>query len=116
MLPCRKYRRRGYAISRSRLDEPVEQEASVNRETVQMSLRLRVSIVVVFAVVGLGLVSVATPALPRASDYHSLLIVGSHPATMLLGTHTGLYRSTDGGRTWRRSGLAGEDAMNLVRS
>jgi photosystem II stability/assembly factor-like uncharacterized protein len=33
----------------------------------------------------------------------------------MLGTHNGLYVSTDGGRRWRFDKLAGSDAMNLAR-
>jgi photosystem II stability/assembly factor-like uncharacterized protein len=59
--------------------------------------------------------STALAALPRASDYHALLVSARDPNTLLLGTHQGVYRSTDGGHTWRAAGLTGEDAMNLVR-
>jgi photosystem II stability/assembly factor-like uncharacterized protein len=55
-------------------------------------------------------------SVPRAADYHALLVLGGDPATMLLGTHRGVYRSTDGGRSWRLAGLAGQDAMNLVQA
>ncbi len=61
-------------------------------------------------------IPIATAVLPRASDYHSLLVSASDPDTLLLGTHRGVFRSTDGGHTWRAAGLAGEDAMNLVRA
>jgi photosystem II stability/assembly factor-like uncharacterized protein len=67
-------------------------------------------------VVAFGLA--AAPAggaeLPRTSDYHALLVLPPGTETLLLGTHQGVFRSSDGGRTWRASGLAGEDAMNLV--
>ncbi len=55
-------------------------------------------------------------AIPKASDYHSLLVLSPNAKTLLLGTHQGLFRSTDGGRRWRPDGLRGEDAMNLVRA
>jgi hypothetical protein len=58
----------------------------------------------------------AASVVPRAADYHALLVLTGDPATMLLGTHQGVYRSADGGRTWHLSGLAGMDAMNLVRT
>ena len=58
----------------------------------------------------------AAGALPRTTDYHSLLVSSSDPNVLLLGTHNGVYRSTDGGRSWRAAGLVGEDAMNLVRA
>lgn len=51
--------------------------------------------------------------LPRTPDYHSLVVTDAR--TLLLGTHDGLYRSTDAGRTWEQAGLAGRDAMHLVR-
>jgi photosystem II stability/assembly factor-like uncharacterized protein len=60
--------------------------------------------------------STSTATLPHTSDYHSLLVSSTDPNTLLLGTHTGIYRSTDGGRSWSFAGLAGEDAMNLVRA
>lgn len=75
---------------------------------------MRALTVTVAVVVSLIAASTATAALPRTSDYHSLLVSSSDPNTLLLGTHTGIYRSTDGGRSWRFAGLAGEDAMNLV--
>ena len=77
------------------------------------------------AVVGILAVSfVARPAssgdhraaaLPRTSDYHSLLVAPNDPMRLLLGTHQGLFRSSDGGRTWAKAGLDGNDAMNLAR-
>lgn len=57
----------------------------------------------------------AVGGLPNASDYHSLLVSPSDPRQLILGTHQGLYRSTDGGRHWSASALPGRDAMNLVR-
>jgi photosystem II stability/assembly factor-like uncharacterized protein len=54
--------------------------------------------------------------LPRTPDYHSLLVDVNDPRHLWLGTHVGLYESRDGGRSWRASGLEGEDAMNLVQT
>jgi photosystem II stability/assembly factor-like uncharacterized protein len=53
--------------------------------------------------------------LPNTSDYHSLLVSPTDPATLLLGTHQGIYRSTDGGRHWTSYRLGGQDAMTLAR-
>jgi photosystem II stability/assembly factor-like uncharacterized protein len=68
----------------------------------------------------IALVLAAAPGagaeVPKASDYHSLLVMPPGSKTLLLGTHQGLFRSTDGGRTWRAAGLTGEDAMNLVHA
>jgi photosystem II stability/assembly factor-like uncharacterized protein len=62
--------------------------------------------------------AVAPPAvgLPHTPDYHSLLVDESDPDRILLGTHVGIYESTDGGRRWTFAGLEGDDAMNLVRT
>jgi photosystem II stability/assembly factor-like uncharacterized protein len=57
----------------------------------------------------------AATRLPRTSDYHSLLVAPNDPGRLLLGTHQGLFGSTDGGRTWSKAGLSGHDAMNLAR-
>jgi hypothetical protein len=53
--------------------------------------------------------------LPATPDYHSLLVNPSDPEELVLGTHYGLYVSTDGGRHWRFDALNGSDAMNLAR-
>lgn len=58
----------------------------------------------------------AAASLPDTPDYHSLLIDQHDPGHLWLGTHYGLFESTDGGRTWGDAGLAGQDAMNLGRS
>jgi photosystem II stability/assembly factor-like uncharacterized protein len=53
--------------------------------------------------------------LPDTPDYHSLLVAPSDADAVVLGTHDGLYRSADGGRTWNAASLSGQDAMNLAR-
>jgi photosystem II stability/assembly factor-like uncharacterized protein len=55
-------------------------------------------------------------SLPNTPDYHSLLIDQRDADHLWLGTHYGLFESTDGGRTWSEAGLGGQDAMNLARS
>jgi photosystem II stability/assembly factor-like uncharacterized protein len=60
--------------------------------------------------------AVATGGLPNTSDYHSLLVAPNDPDHILLGTHAGLYESTDGGRNWQQIALQGQDAMNLACS
>ena len=57
-----------------------------------------------------------TRGLPRTPDYHSLLVDTRQSDRLTLGTHDGLFRSTDGGRTWARAELRGDDAMNLARA
>ena len=61
---------------------------------------------------------VAPPAagLPHTPDYHTLLVSATDPERIVLGTHAGLYESRDGGRTWQKGPLGGNDAMNLVRT
>jgi photosystem II stability/assembly factor-like uncharacterized protein len=62
--------------------------------------------------------AVAPPpsGLPDTPDYHSLLVDPADPNRLFLGTHVGLYESTDGGRRWRFAELEGQDAMNLARA
>jgi photosystem II stability/assembly factor-like uncharacterized protein len=60
--------------------------------------------------------AVATGGLPDTPDYHSLLVAPSDPRHILLGTHAGLYESTNSGRAWTQVALAGQDAMNLASS
>jgi photosystem II stability/assembly factor-like uncharacterized protein len=58
----------------------------------------------------------AAALLPDTSDYHSLLVAPNTPGQLILGTHQGLFRSTDAGRSWTQAELANQDAMNLARS
>jgi photosystem II stability/assembly factor-like uncharacterized protein len=60
--------------------------------------------------------SQAPAALPDTPDYHSLLVAPADASSLVLGTHHGLFRSADGGRTWEEASLAGQDAMNLARA
>ncbi len=53
--------------------------------------------------------------LPHTPDYHSLLVDPADPERLLLGTHVGVYESTDGGARWRFLGLEGKDAMHFAR-
>src|SRR2546430_13366374 len=53
--------------------------------------------------------------LPDTPDYHSLLVNPSNSQKLVLGTHVGLYASSDGRRHWRFDALSCDDAMNLAR-
>jgi photosystem II stability/assembly factor-like uncharacterized protein len=55
----------------------------------------------------------AAAGLPDTPDYHSLLVAANNAEALTLGTHNGLYRSADGGRSWQSTTLVGQDAMNL---
>ena len=57
----------------------------------------------------------AAAQLPNTSDYHSLLVAPNAPDQLVLGTHQGLFRSGDGGRSWAQAELVNQDAMNLAR-
>jgi photosystem II stability/assembly factor-like uncharacterized protein len=59
--------------------------------------------------------STVKPGLPNTPDYHSLLVDPTNSNKIVLGTHYGLYVSTDGGRHWRADKLQGDDAMNIAR-
>lgn len=58
----------------------------------------------------------AAAPLPNTSDYHSLLVAPDAPDQLVLGTHQGLFRSVDGGRSWVQAELVNQDAMNLARA
>jgi photosystem II stability/assembly factor-like uncharacterized protein len=51
--------------------------------------------------------------LPQAPDYHAVLVDEDNPLRVLVGTHDGVYESSNGGQTWQRTTLAGVDAMSL---
>lgn len=61
--------------------------------------------------------AIAPPAkgLPHTPDYHSLLVDAANLNRVFLGTHVGIYESTDGGVSWRFAGLGGKDAMHFAR-
>jgi photosystem II stability/assembly factor-like uncharacterized protein len=90
------------------------------------SLLLLVGAAGLIALIGIGLVltrgsgdgtsGVGAASLPNTSDYHSLLVAPNAPDQLVLGTHQGLFRSTDGGRTWAQAELVNQDAMNLARA
>ena len=59
----------------------------------------------------------AAAGLPEAPDYHSLLVDPKNPEHVYLGTHIGLFETSNGGRTWTDAiALEGQDAMNLART
>jgi photosystem II stability/assembly factor-like uncharacterized protein len=73
------------------------------------------AVVAVVATRGGGGGSTPSAGLPNTPDYHSLLVSPTNPRKLVLGTHNGLYVSSDGGRHWRFDALSGDDAMNLAR-
>jgi photosystem II stability/assembly factor-like uncharacterized protein len=54
--------------------------------------------------------------LPNTPDYHSLLVAPNDSMRIFLGTHGGLFETTDGGMTWAQASLVDKDAMNLART
>ncbi|MDQ3858209.1 MAG: YCF48-related protein [Actinomycetota bacterium] len=65
---------------------------------------------------GGGVVEPPARGLPATPDYHSLLVDAANPNRLLLGTHVGVYESTNGGVAWRFAGLEGRDAMHFARN
>jgi photosystem II stability/assembly factor-like uncharacterized protein len=55
-------------------------------------------------------------ARPPTTEFDALLVSKADPTDLLLGTQHGLYRTTNGGLTWTRSGLAGEQVTSLAQS
>ena len=78
---------------------------------------LVIAIAVIAAVLRGNNDPVATPAtgLPATTDYHSLAVNPTNSQQILLGTHSGLFSSDDGGARWHLQALAGQDAMSLAR-
>lgn len=50
------------------------------------------------------------------SDIHSLAFSPSEPDTIFFGSHSGLLKSRDSGRTWQQTSLTKRDAMGLGMS
>jgi photosystem II stability/assembly factor-like uncharacterized protein len=74
--------------------------------------------VVLGAVVGAVLASMTTvagAAVPQARWYWTMAVSPTNPSVLVLGTNTGLYRSTDGGKTWHTTGPKNLNATSLVR-
>ncbi len=59
--------------------------------------------------------ALAGEGLPESPDYHSLIVAPDDPEQIFLGTHQGLFETTDGGVTWSQTGAIEGDAMNLAR-
>jgi photosystem II stability/assembly factor-like uncharacterized protein len=55
----------------------------------------------------------APTSLPRVTAYDSLLVSRTDPGTVLLGTQHGLFRTTNGGRSWTPAGLSRDAVTSL---
>lgn len=58
----------------------------------------------------------AAGAVPKSAWYWTLAVDPAHENTLLLGTGSGLFRSADGGRTWRAAGLGSVNVTSLAES
>jgi photosystem II stability/assembly factor-like uncharacterized protein len=58
--------------------------------------------------------SAATGPVPVANWYWTMAVSPTSPMTLVLGTSSGLYRSTDGGKTWSSAGLATDNVTSVV--
>jgi photosystem II stability/assembly factor-like uncharacterized protein len=58
----------------------------------------------------------AAGAVPKAPWYWTLAVAPADASTLLLGTGSGLYRSSDGGRTWRAAGLGTVNVTSIAAS
>jgi photosystem II stability/assembly factor-like uncharacterized protein len=103
--------------------------AEAQRKAIQRRRAWAAAAATILLALGAGIIYLATrgseasseggqspAALPDTPDYHSLLVAPTDASSLVLGTHNGLYRSTDGGKTWDQASLAGQDAMNLARA
>jgi photosystem II stability/assembly factor-like uncharacterized protein len=103
--------------------EPEKQQRPPRRWLVVQGATLLVAAsVTVFALLTRGVIPEESPApvtpvaqgLPKALDYHGLLVASDNPLRVLLGTHDGVYESSNAGQTWRKTTLTGSDAMSLA--
>jgi photosystem II stability/assembly factor-like uncharacterized protein len=53
---------------------------------------------------------------PSAGWYWTMAVSPSDPSVLVLGTSNGLYRSTDGGKTWQPTGPKGLESTSLAHS
>jgi photosystem II stability/assembly factor-like uncharacterized protein len=88
----------------------------------QLPLWLWIGVVFGLFWIGIGLFlflksSADTQQIPfselTSPDYHSLAFNPAAPNIVFFGSHTGLLRSTDGGRTWQPTTLRDQDAMQI---
>ena len=55
-----------------------------------------------------------TPTVPSELWYWTMAVAPSDPNVLVLGTNSGLLRSTDGGKTWKATGPKNVNATSLV--
>src|SRR5579871_6706574 len=58
--------------------------------------------------------SAATGPVPVANWYWTMAVSNKSPNTLVLGTSSGLYRSTTGGKTWTPAGLSTVNVTSVV--
>jgi len=56
------------------------------------------------------------PTVPSALWYWTMVVSTSDPNVLVLGTSSGLYRSSDGGKTWQPTGPKGVDTTSLAQT
>jgi photosystem II stability/assembly factor-like uncharacterized protein len=76
---------------------------------------LAVLVAVVGAVVAV-LPAAASAKVPYAQWYWTMVVARSNPSVLILGTNSGLYRSSDGGGTWKPIGPKDVNTSSLVQS
>ena len=57
-----------------------------------------------------------TPTVPAALWYWTMAVSPSDPNALVLGTNSGLLRSTNGGKTWKPTGPKNVNATSLVQA
>lgn len=56
----------------------------------------------------------AAAAVPKANWYWTMAVSPANANVLLLGTSSGIYRSQDGGKSWKASGLATVNVTSVV--
>jgi photosystem II stability/assembly factor-like uncharacterized protein len=84
-------------------------------EEIEMKTRFVATIAIASALV-VTVSASASAAVPKEAWYWTMAVSPAHADVLVLGTSNGLYRSADGGKTWRKVGPAGFNATSVVNS
>jgi photosystem II stability/assembly factor-like uncharacterized protein len=89
-------------------------EAPVSRRRALLVLVLIVAVAALPPLLFVDLGGGGKRSLPARTHYHALAVAPTNARDLLLGTHQGLYRSSDAGRTWTPAAPFRIDALTVA--
>ncbi len=95
---------------------PARSSAVVGARERRASARAGKRIVALIVVLIALMPATALGAVPKENWYWTMVAPGPNANLLLLGTSNGLYRSSDGGKTWHAAGFANVNATSLVQA